>query len=117
MTDDIEQLEKRLWGAADLLRANSSEYMMLVLGIIFLRHAYSRYLAVKADVEPTLPTRGGVRLPLTVDHFNRKAALYLRPEAQFDYLLALPGDRDLSKAINDAMTAIEEDYPCRDDAQ
>jgi len=35
--DTIEQLEKRLWGAADLLRANSnlnsSEYMMPVLGI------------------------------------------------------------------------------------
>ena len=74
--DTIEQLEKRLWGAADLLRANSSlnssEYMMPVLGIIFLRHAYSRYLAVKAEVEPTLPTRGGVRLPLTKDHFTKE---------------------------------------------
>lgn len=115
--DTLEQLEKRLWGAADLLRANSnlnsSEYMMPVLGIIFLRHAYSRYLTVKAEVEPTLPMRGGVRLPLTRDHFTRKAALYLRPEAQFDYLLALPGDQDLGKAINGAMTAIEEDYPAR----
>jgi type I restriction enzyme M protein len=83
--DTIEQLEKRLWGAADLLRANSnlnsSEYMMPVLGIIFLRHAYSRYLAVKGEVQPTLPMRGGVRLPLTVDHFTKKAALYVRPEA------------------------------------
>jgi type I restriction enzyme M protein len=115
--DTIEQLEKRLWGAADLLRANSnlnsSEYMMPVLGIIFLRHAYSRYLAVKARIEPTLPTRGGVRLPLTKDHFTREAALFLRPEAQFDYLLALPGDQDLGKALNDAMTAIEEDYPAK----
>lgn len=115
--DTLEQLEKRLWGAADLLRANSnlnsSEYMMPVLGIIFLRHAYSRYLAVKARIEPALPTRGGARLPLTKDHFTREAALYLRPEAQFDYLLALPGDRDLGKAINDAMTAIEEDYPAK----
>jgi type I restriction enzyme M protein len=114
---NIEHLEKRLWGAADLLRANSnlnsSEYMMPVLGIIFLRHAYSRYLVVKAEVEPTLPVRGGVRMLLTKDHFTRKAALYLRPEAQFDYLLALPGDRDLGKAINDAMTAIEEDYPAK----
>ena len=115
--DTIEQLEKRLWGAADLLRANSnlnsSEYMMPVLGIIFLRHAYSRYLTVKAKVEPTLPTRGGARLPLTKDHFTKEAALYLRPTAQFDYLLALPGDQNLGKAINDAMTVIEEDYPTK----
>jgi len=115
--DTIEQLEKRLWGAADLLRSNSnlnsSEYMMPVLGIIFLRHAYSRYLVVKAEVEPTLPTRGGARLPLTKDHFTKEAALYLRPEAQFDNLLALPGDQNLGKAINDAMTFIEEDYPTK----
>ena len=55
--DTIEQLEKRLWSAADQLRANSnlnsSEYMMPVLGILFLRHAYSRYLAVKSEIEPT----------------------------------------------------------------
>jgi type I restriction enzyme M protein len=44
--------------------------MMPVLGIIYLRHAYSRYLAVKAKVEPTLPTRGGARLPLTKDHLG-----------------------------------------------
>ncbi len=108
-------LEQRLWGAADLLRANSnlnsSEYMMPVLGIIFLRHAHGRYLVVKAKVEPSLPMRGGVRLPLTREHFTKEAAIYLRPESQFDTLLNLPGDQDLGKAINDAMTAIEEDYP------
>ena len=115
--DTIDQLEKRLWSAADLLRANSnlnsSEYMMPVLGILFLRHAYSRYLAVKSEIEPTLPTRGGVPLPLTQDHFTRKAALFLRPDAQFDHLLNLPGDRNLGKALNDAMAAIEEDYPSK----
>lgn len=61
--ENIEAIEKRLWNAADNLRANSNyasnEYFMPVMGLIFLRHAYSRYLAVKDDVEANLPKRGG----------------------------------------------------------
>ena len=51
--EHIETLEKRLWSAADTLRANSNyagnEYFLPVMGLIFLRHAYSRYLAVKDE--------------------------------------------------------------------
>jgi len=44
-------VEKRLWEAADQLRANSklkaSEYSMPVLGLIFLRYADSRFTAMQ----------------------------------------------------------------------
>ena len=57
--ENLSQLESELWEAADLLRANSkltaAEYSLPVLGLIFLRHAYNRFLAVKADIEPGLP--------------------------------------------------------------
>jgi type I restriction enzyme M protein len=113
--DTIEQLERRLWDAADQLRANSnlnsSEYFMPVMGLIFLRHAYNRYLRVKAEIEPTLPKRGGVARPLTKEDFARQNALFLREISRFDYLLNLPGDKDKGQAIIDAMQAIEEDYP------
>jgi type I restriction enzyme M protein len=60
--ENIEAIEKRLWNAADNLRANSNyasnEYFMPVMGLIFLRHAYSRYLAVKDGIEADLPRRG-----------------------------------------------------------
>ena len=50
----IEAIERRLWSAADMLRANSglasNEYFLPVKGLVFLRHAYSRYLAIKPDV-------------------------------------------------------------------
>jgi len=53
--EHIEAIEKRLWNAADTLRANSNyasnEYFLPVMGLIFLRHAYSRYLAVKDEIE------------------------------------------------------------------
>lgn len=61
--ENIEAIEKRLWSAADTLRANSNyasnEYFMPVMGLVFLRHAYSRYLAVKDEIITSLPTRGG----------------------------------------------------------
>jgi len=42
--EHIEAIEKRLWSAADNLRANSNyasnEYFLPVMGLVFLRHAY-----------------------------------------------------------------------------
>ena len=43
----IRKLESELWESADLLRAGSkltsNQYCMPVLGLIFLRYAYSRF--------------------------------------------------------------------------
>jgi type I restriction enzyme M protein len=112
--NNIEAVEKRLWTAADQLRANSdfasNEYFMPVMGLIFLRHAYSRYLAVKPEIEASLPSRGGVTRPLTKDDFTSRGAIFLRPEAQFDHLVNLPDGADRAQAIIDAMEAVEEDY-------
>lgn len=112
--ENIEALEKRLWGSADTLRANSNyasnEYFLPVMGLIFLRHAYSRYLAVKPEIEASLPSRGGEVRPLTKEDFSRKSAIFLKPEAQFDYLVNLKDSDDRAQAIIDAMDAIEEDY-------
>ena len=112
--EHIEAIERRLWSAADTLRANSShasnEYFLPVMGLVFLRHAYSRYLAVKGDIEANLPTRGGVKRALTKEDFSQQSAIFLRPEAQFDYLVALPDGTDRAGAIIAAMESIEADY-------
>ena len=67
--EHIEAIEKRLWTAADTLRANSTfasnEFFLPVMGLVFLRHAFSRYLAVKDSVEASLPSRGGKTRPAT----------------------------------------------------
>ncbi|MBU4221998.1 MAG: SAM-dependent DNA methyltransferase, partial [Euryarchaeota archaeon] len=87
--DNIEAIEKRLWASADNLRANSNyasnEYFLPVMGLIFLRHAYSRYLMVKDQIEASMPTRAGKTRPLTKEDFSRKSAIFLKPDAQFDY--------------------------------
>jgi type I restriction enzyme M protein len=112
--EHIEAIEKRLWSAADTLRANSNyasnEYFLPVMGLVFLRHAYSRFLAVKDDVEAKLPKRGGKTRELSKEDFSQKSAIFLRPKAQFDYLVALPDSEDRAKAIIGAMESIEEDY-------
>ncbi|MCK9265352.1 type I restriction-modification system subunit M [bacterium] len=111
---NIEAIEKRLWSAADTLRANSNyasnEYFMPVMGLVFLRHAYSRYLAVKDTIEETLPTRGGIKRPITKEDFSKKSAIFLQQKAQFDYLVTLKDSDDRAKAIIDAMESIEADY-------
>jgi type I restriction enzyme M protein len=112
--ENIEALERRLWSSADDLRANSNyasnEYFMPVMGLIFLRHAYSRFLAVKPGIEANLPSRGGKTRPLTKEDFSSKSAIFMKPKAQFDYLVNLSDADDRAQAIIDAMDAIEADY-------
>lgn len=112
--EHIEAIEKRLWNAADTLRANSNyasnEYFLPVMGLIFLRHAYRRFLVVKEQIEPGLPKRGGKVRELIKEDFSQKSAIFLRPKAQFDYLVALTDSDDRAKAIIEAMESIESDY-------
>lgn len=56
MTVTNNQIEKRLWDAADELRANSkfkaSEYAVPVLGLIFLRYADHKFSVAGAEITP-----------------------------------------------------------------
>ena len=110
----IGELEKRLWSSADNLRANSpfasNEYFLPVMGLIFLRHAHSRFLKIKEEIEVTLPKRGGKVRALTKEDFSQKGSIFLRPQAQFDHLVSLPDGVDRAQAIIDAMEGIEKDY-------
>lgn len=112
--EHITAIEKRLWTAADTLRANSNyasnEYFLPVMGLVFLRHAYSRYLNVKVEIVAGLPTRGGKTRALKKEDFSQKSAIFLQEKAQFDYLVSLPDSADRAKAIIEAMESIENDY-------
>lgn len=112
--ENIEAIEKRLWKSADTLRANSelasNEYFLPVMGLIFLRHAYSRYLSVKDEIVAILPSRGGKTRELTKEDFSKKSAIYLKPNAQFDHLISLTDADNRAEAIIHAMESIEADY-------
>lgn len=108
----LTKLEAELWRAADQLRANSkltaSEYSMPVLGLIFLRHAYNRFVKVRNEIEKNLPVHPGRgKKPLTKEDFASRNAMYLPEHAQFEYLVSLPESKDTGAAINQAMKDIE----------
>ena len=122
---NIRKLETELWESADLLRQGSkltsNQYCMPVLGLIFLRYAYSRFKKVEESILKDRPSRGGRVLPVEASDFVAKNALFLPREAQYAYLLTLPADipsaglrnteghpmNSLGEVVNNAMTLIE----------
>ena len=122
----IRKLEAELWESADLLRAGSkltsNQYCMPVLGLIFLRYAYSRFKLVEAEILRNRPSRGGRVLPVEASDFAAKSALFLPKEAQYDYLVNLPANiaaaglqsrgghpmNSLGEVVNNAMALVEE---------
>lgn len=109
---NIRKLEAELWESADLLRQGSkltsNQYCMPVLGLIFLRYAFGRFKLVEAEILKDRPVRRGRVLPVEASDFAEKSALYLPPEARYDYLVNLPESADIGKAVNHAMELIEE---------
>lgn len=123
---NIRKLEAELWESADMLRANSkltsNQYCMPVLGLIFLRYAYSRFKMVEAEILKNRPMRGSRVLPVEASDFASKSALFLPKEAQYDYLVNLPADiasagltnrsghtmNSLGEVVNNAMELVEE---------
>jgi len=109
MAKTTTETERRLWAAADDLRANSnlksSEYSVPVLGLIFLRYADFKF----AQAERELATRGSGRRAIGKEDYQRRGVLYLPPDARYGKLLGLPEGENIGRAINEAMKAIEAD--------
>src|SRR5438045_2728331 len=89
-----DTLEKRLWAAADQLRANSGlsaqQYSQPVLGLIFLRFAEVRFTARRVLLQKA-ETSG--RRASRVDDataYHAEGVLYLSEKARFATLLNLP---------------------------
>lgn len=108
-------LEKRLWDAADQLRANSGlkpqEYSGPILGLIFLRFAEVRFAALRAKLESAgSSARRGSRVD-DPTAYQAESVLYLSTEARFDYLLTLPESANIGAKVNAAMREIEQHNP------
>lgn len=121
----LKALEAQLWDAADNLRANSkltsAEYCMPVLGLLFLRYAYSRFMMVYDQILKENPSRPGRPFIVKESHFKAKSAIFLPEMAQYKYLLGLKANvasmglldineqpiNSLGEALNNAMSLIE----------
>ncbi len=114
--EQFKQLEKDLWSAADNLRANSdlkaSEYSIPVLGLIFLKFADNNYRRHEAGIVAEYQKLKGSRAEKSMsDIAIEKCGFYLPEQARYDYLLNMPEEKDIAKAIKEAMKAIEEYKP------
>ena len=96
MMINIRKLESDLWESADLLRVGSkltsNQYCMPVLGLLFLRYAYSRFKLVEKEVLANRPVRNGRVLPVDANDFKSQSALFLPEAAQYPYLVNLPAN-------------------------
>lgn len=121
----LKKLEADLWESADLLRAGSkltsNQYCMPVLGLLFLRYAYSRFKKVEKEILKDRPVRHGRVMPVEASDFKEKSAIFLPQEAQYEYLVNLPANvkdqglignngqplNSLGEAVNNAMELVE----------
>jgi len=114
--DQLKKLEADLWSAADKLRANSdlksSEYSTPVLGLIFLKFADNNYRRHEAEIIAEYQELKGSRREKPVSEIAiEKCGFYLPDHARYDYLLNLPEEKDIAKALKNAMKLIEEYKP------
>lgn len=108
--DSHADLEKRLWDAANKMWADAalkpSEFSPIVLGLIFLRYAETRFVAVEKEIGPSTGRR-----KIGPADYHAKGVLYLPEEARFGHLLQLPEGGNIGQAVNDAMRAVEKENP------
>lgn len=115
-SEEFKKLEDNLWQTADTLRANSdlksTEYSSPVLGIIFLKFADNKYSQYEDKILDEYKKLKRTRREKKINEIAvAKCGFYLPEHARFGYLLNLPEEKDIDKAIKDAMAAIEEYKP------
>ena len=116
MLPSNRELEKKLWDAADQLRANSglrpAEYYLPVLGLIFLKYADYRFGVVdqkiKEEREQTREETGRSLPPLEPEHYQAEGVLFVPDEARYQRLVELPEGTDVSREVINAMKVIED---------
>jgi type I restriction enzyme M protein len=115
----IEALEKRLWTAADSLRANTGltaqEYSRPILGLIFLKYAEFRFTQAKQRLDANISSRrrgsGDIK-----SQIQAEGAMFVPDEALYSNLLALPEGSNIGVNINNAMKALEAENEAIKDA-
>lgn len=86
--ESLQQLEKKLWEAAENMRANSGlksyEYSVPVLRLIFLKFADNKFQEAKELLQEKLKNsrRGNT---LTPERFQAEGVMFLPDESQYSF--------------------------------
>jgi type I restriction enzyme M protein len=111
--EQLKDLENKLWDSANALRAyggiKASDYAVPVLGLIFLKYAENKYRQHEVKIKADFAAAEGSRMERPIEEIALEiCGFYLPDHARFDYLLSLPGDQSMAKALREAMEGIEQ---------
>ena len=106
-----ENLETKLWSAADKLRGNmdAAEYKHVVLGLIFLKYISDRFQEVYDDLSARQDT--DYTDPEDPDEYLAQKTFWVPVEARWGKFQANAKNPEIGIIIDRAMTAIERDNP------
>ena len=117
-------LKKKLWAAADKLRAqmDAAEYKHIVLGLIFLKYISDTFVKQQANVRQMVSDRGSDYFvsedPAVYeveveerDYYIQDNVFWVPQEARWESLRAKAKQPDIGSLIDKAMNAIEKDNP------
>lgn len=104
---DIQDIQSKLWQAADKLRGNisSSDYKYVVLGLIFLK-----YISDAFEVQYQKAQAEGFD-PEDRDYYLADNVFWVPKEARWEYLVANDKQPNIGILLDDAMDAVERDNP------
>jgi type I restriction enzyme M protein len=113
---ELKKLNENLWSAATKMRADSdlklNEIDTPLLGLIFLKFADNKYSLIESEIEAELKAQEDSRRQRPVHEIAiEKCGFYLPRKARYNYLLNLPEEEDIAKAIKEAMDEIESYKP------
>ena len=117
-------LKKKLWAAADKLRAqmDAAEYKHIVLGLIFLKYISDTFVKQQANVRQMVsdqksdyfvsedPAVYEVEVEER-DYYIQDNVFWVPQEARWESLRAKAKQPDIGALVDKAMTAIEKDNP------
>ncbi len=109
---ELKALNDSLWKSADDLRANSdlksSEYSTPVMGLIFLKFADNKYRKFEDEILAEYQKLKGTRREKPLHEIAiEKCGFYIPEHARYKYLLNLPEEKNVAKALKEAMESIE----------
>lgn len=105
---DIQQIEQKLWQAADKLRNNmdAAEYKHVVLGLIFLKYISDAFEERYSEL-----AKDPLSDPEDKDEYAAGNIFWVPKEARWEYLRDNAKQPTIGVLIDDAMDAIERDNP------
>ncbi len=107
MASNINEIENKLWAAANMMRGNTSaeEYMHTILGILSLKYISDRYKLALQKLE-----KDGMSIDLiTPSEFYSQFHGFIVPnEASWDYIMKFANDPTIGEKMDEAFLKLEE---------